>query len=685
LGGNKLERGLAEDRLEAIFHLDSFYDSQWEVIERLFRGERILLVKKTGFGKSLCYQFPATQFPGMTVVFSPLIALMRDQVNYLQDLGISAACINSNQSNEENSLILEQAKQRELKILYIAPERQENLEWIEVVQDMNISMVVIDEAHCISMWGHDFRPSFRRIINLIKRLPEEFPVLAATATATKRVSNDIIEQMGENTIEIRGKLLRSNFNMYVVTVENQEEKMAWLGEYLVQQEGTGIIYTGTRINTEWYAEWLKYLGIASVCYHAGLDSETRKDVEEGLLDNRWKCVVSTNALGMGMDKPDIRYIIHTQIPASPIHYYQEIGRAGRDGLPTDIILLYHPDDKELPEVFINNSRPPRQNYQKVIDALKKEPLGQYDIMRKTNLNQTQVRVICADLIDQNIIGKAVYEKRKKYEYQFDSPTLNLDSFEDLRRFKMLELRKMLEYTEICDCRMDYLCSYLDDSSVGKCGKCDNDTGRKYYIRMTETWENKINDFQESYFPELRVALQRTNLTNGVASSYYGNTMVGRAIHNSKYESGGDFPDFLLQRTLKAYHEYFRNENFDIVIYVPSTESGDLVKNFAEKVAVELGISLSHGLQKLKFTQPQKCFENWILKKENVKDSFCYCDDSIDFVGKSILLIDDVFDSGATIKEIGRTLTRQPCRRRHHRKDENASSLNVSYAAGDEVV
>lgn len=646
---------MAEERLEAIFHLDSLYDSQWEVIERLFRGERILLVEKTGFGKSLCYQFPATQFPGMTVVFSPLIALMRDQVNYLQDLGISAACINSNQSNEENSLILEQAKQRELKILYIAPERQENLEWIEAVQDMNISMVVIDEAHCISMWGHDFRPSFRRIINLIKILPEEFPVLAATATATKCVSNDIIEQMGENTIEIRGKLLRGNFNMYVVTVENQEEKMAWLGEYLVRQEGTGIIYTGTRINTEWYAGWFKYLGIASVCYHAGLDSETRKEVEEGLLDNRWKCVVSTNALGMGIDKPDIRYIIHTQIPASPIHYYQEIGRAGRDGLPTDIILLYHPDDKELPEVFINNSRPPRQNYQKVIDALKKEPLGQYDIMRKTNLNQTQIRVICADLIDQNIIGKAVYEKRKKYEYKFDSPALNLDPFEDLRRFKMLELRKMLEYIETCDCRMAYLCSYLDDTSVGKCGKCDNDTGRNYYIKMTETWETEINDFQESYFPELKVTLQRTNLTNGVASSYYGNTMVGRAIHHSKYESGGDFPDFLLQRTLKAYHDYFGNENFDIVMYVPSTESGDLVKNFAEKVAVELGISLSHGLQKLKFTQPQKCFENWILKKENVKDSFCYCD-NIDFVGKSILLIDDVFDSGATIKEIGRTLT-----------------------------
>jgi ATP-dependent DNA helicase RecQ len=214
-----MTRAEAEQCLKTVFHLDSFYTEQWTAIEKILKGERVLLIEKTGFGKSLCYQFPATVLDGTTVIFSPLIALMRDQVKKLNSLGVAARCINSEQTPEENEAIINQAINGKIKILYIAPERQENSLWLDAVQRMKLAMVVVDEAHCISQWGHDFRPAFRRIINLVKLLPKHLPVLATTATATLRVQKDIEEQMGGELTVIRGNLLRDNFRLYVINAK----------------------------------------------------------------------------------------------------------------------------------------------------------------------------------------------------------------------------------------------------------------------------------------------------------------------------------------------------------------------------------------------------------------------------------------------------------------------------------
>jgi ATP-dependent DNA helicase RecQ len=244
-----MNRQEAEKILKRIFNIDRFYDKQWETIEKILKGERVLLIEKTGFGKSLCFQFPAILFKGTTVIFSPLIALMRDQVKNLNNLSIAAKCINSEQTREENSQIISEAKERKLKILYIAPERQENSEWIEATRQMNLSMVVVDEAHCISVWGHDFRPSFRRILNLVNLLPKGMPVLATTATATKKVEADIAQQMGGNLTIIRGNLMRENF-LFVIKVNSEDEKLIWLGKNLSKLPGSGILYTGTRVDTD---------------------------------------------------------------------------------------------------------------------------------------------------------------------------------------------------------------------------------------------------------------------------------------------------------------------------------------------------------------------------------------------------------------------------------------------------
>ena len=650
-----MNRQEAEVVLQKNFGLNRFYDEQWTTIEKILNGERVLLIEKTGFGKSLCFQFPAILLKGTTVIFSPLIALMRDQVNKLASCGISAKCVNCEQTHEENTQIITDAKEGKVKILYIAPERQENTEWIEATHQMDLSMVVVDEAHCISVWGHDFRPAFRRIVNLVNLLPKGLPVLATTATATKKVESDIYEQMGSNLTIIRGNLMRPNFKLYVIKVNSEDEKLIWLGQYIEKLPGSGVLYSGTRIDTEIYSKWFEYLKIPSAGYNAGLDPESRIAIENGLMKNQWKCVISTNALGMGIDKPDIRFIVHTQIPQSPVHYYQEIGRAGRDGLPAYIILFYGPEDRKLPEAFIEGGRPCIAKYERVISAIKNELLGEHDLIRHTNIKQNQMRVIKADLIEQKIIREVTFGKCKKLEYITGAPQLNTKAFEELRTTKTDDLAKMIGYVETGQSRMKYLCDYLGDSTSTTFSNCDNTGLKKIKVTVSPEWAQKLQDFREDYFPVLEVETKCSKLANGVAASYYGVSQVGSALHRSKYEHGGDFPDFLLNLVLKAFRKTFGQEKFDLIVYVPPTKSGDLVKNFAEKVSQVLKFPLSHQLVKIRQTREQKIFETAYLKSDNVSGAFAYTEPD-ELLNKSILLMDDVFDSGATVKEIGKYLS-----------------------------
>jgi ATP-dependent DNA helicase RecQ len=650
-----MTRSEAEIILQRTFKIPQFYDKQWEAIERILKGERVLLIEKTGFGKSLCFQFPAVVFPGTTVIFSPLIALMRDQVKKLNAVGISAKCINSEQTPAENTEIIKSAKGGKIKILYIAPERQENEEWIEATREMKLSMVVVDEAHCISVWGHDFRPAFRRIISLIKLLPKGLPVLATTATATKMVEHDIAEQIGGNISTLRGNLMRDNFKLNVIKVASEDEKLIWLGQNLNNLNGSGIIYTGTRVDTEIYSKWLTHLNISCVGYNAGLDPDSRIAIENGLMKNQWKCIISTNALGMGIDKPDIRFIIHTQMPQSPIHYYQEIGRAGRDGLVSNIILFYNPEDRKLPEAFIEGGRPAIKKYERVIEATKTAMLGEKELMKRTNLKQNQIRVIKTDLIEQKIIREVSVGSSKKFEFISGSQPLNTKTFEELRKSKLKDLESMINYIETNKSRMKFLCDFLGDNTNHVHNNCDNTGIKKITVTVTPEWSEKLKNFREDYFPELEVESKASNIVNGTAASYYGVSNVGAALHRSKYENGGDFPDFLLKLVLKAFRKKFGQEKYDLVVYVPPTTSGDLVKNFAIKVAQVLKFPISHNLHKARQTKEQKVFENGYLKTDNVSGAFTYSAPD-EIRGKSILLIDDIFDSGATIKEVGKLLT-----------------------------
>ena len=506
---------------------------------------------------------------------------------------------------------------------------------------------------------------------------------------------------------------------------SEDEKMIWLAQNIGKLDGTGLIYTGTRVDTETYAKWLQFIGVKAIDYRAGLDAETRKSIEGGLMQNKWKCVVSTNALGMGIDKPDIRFIIHTQIPLSPIHYYQEIGRAGRDGKPTRIILFYNesknngrevPADLVLPLSFIDGARPSIKKYQKVIELLKEEPLSEREILKMANLKQTQARVIKADLIDQEIIKEVDYGKTKKYEYQYNAPVLNTKYFEKQREAKLKELRSMEQYIYTDMPRMKYLCKFLDSYEQTDYRNCDNTNLEKIHVVKSPELTKKLEDFRDTYFPILELAswttrkggfrvclpspykilIEKTiqknsdsieryvneyendirtsdytyeemviikehirkasHMVNGYAASYYGVSNVGTAIHRSKYENGGDFPDFLLRKTLSMFGKKFRAVKFDLVLYLPPTKSGNLVKNFAMKFASVINVPISHALKKVRVTQEQKMFQNSYCKHDNVLDAFDIEADEIK--GKTILLIDDIYDSGATLKEVGKILTQK---------------------------
>src|ERR1051325_10841924 len=339
------------------FGFDNFREGQRDVIESVLAGKDVVVVMPTGSGKSLCYQLPAMILEGATLVVSPLIALMKDQVDALRARGLPATFINSSIPEVEQRARIESLRRRAHKLVYIAPERLRSSRFNAALQSIPISLFAVDEAHCISTWGHDFRPDYLRLRHVIRSLGN-IRTLALPATATPYVRSDIIQQLGlEKPQTFVSGFDRPNLRIEVVHTEKEREKIARIKRLAESHEGSGIVYTSTRKAVEQVGRELKKGGLRVTTYHAGMSDAVRVREQEDFMNGRTQMIVATNAFGMGIDKPDIRFVAHYQIPGSIEAYYQEIGRAGRDGLPSTCVLLFNYADKNTHEFFIDGNHP----------------------------------------------------------------------------------------------------------------------------------------------------------------------------------------------------------------------------------------------------------------------------------------------------------------------------------------
>ena len=343
----------ALETLKTYFGYDTFREGQEKIVEAILTNRDVLAIMPTGAGKSICYQIPALILPGITLVISPLISLMQDQVKALNDAGIHAAFINSSLTENQISKALYLAASGRYKIIYVAPERLENYEFLEFARNVEISMVTVDEAHCISQWGQDFRPSYLKIVEFVKNLPKRPIVSAFTATATEEVKNDILctLSLADPEVVITGF---DRKNLYY-SVENIRRKDEFIMEYIEKHPTeSGIIYCATRKNVDNLFELLFKRGVPVTRYHAGLTNETRKKNQDDFIYDRTPVIIATNAFGMGIDKSNVRYVIHYNMPQSMENYYQEAGRAGRDGENSQCILLFSLQDVMIDRMLLDN-------------------------------------------------------------------------------------------------------------------------------------------------------------------------------------------------------------------------------------------------------------------------------------------------------------------------------------------
>ena len=385
--------GRAQANLKSYWGFDDFRPGQEDVVRSVLSGNHTLVLFPTGGGKSLCYQVPATVLDGLTIVISPLVALMQDQVFQLQQRGIAATFVNSTISRNEVEQRLINARNGMYKLLYCAPERLETTIWQNMMTDLGVSMIAIDEAHCISEWGHDFRPIYRRIPEMMAPVAGNIRWLALTATATPEVRSDIISalKLEDPQIISRG-FNRPNLQWWVI---HEEQKKRRIKEILSRATGSGLIYAGTRAGCEHISDWLTRQGWHCEPYHAGLTSQEREDIQNRWIDGNLPLVAATNAFGMGIDKPDCRFVIHYDISKSMEAYYQEAGRAGRDGKESYPILLVRPADLQAAKKAIKDSWPDRKQlslvYNAVCDHWNLAAGSEMEEVKKIDLDQIQKR------------------------------------------------------------------------------------------------------------------------------------------------------------------------------------------------------------------------------------------------------------------------------------------------------
>ncbi|MBV9719059.1 MAG: RecQ family ATP-dependent DNA helicase [Candidatus Eremiobacteraeota bacterium] len=472
--------------LQEKFGFVSFYPGQEEVVSRVLQGQDTLAILATGAGKSLTYQLPALLLEGTTAVVSPLIALMKDQLDMLRDRGITdVVALNSTLSEDQEVRAREQIASGKVRIVYTTPEKLEDEGFLRLLQSIRVPLFVVDEAHCISQWGHDFRPAYLALGGVIAKLGHP-TVLALTATATPSVREDILHQLGIEQVKpiVRG-FDRPNLIYEARKADKEADKLKILTTLFAGDEaleGTGIIYTATIKNALEVQHYLtQELGVPAAVYHSKLHKEDRTSVHNLFMDESIRAVVATNAFGLGIDKPNIRFVVHYDLPGSLEAYTQEAGRAGRDGLPSSCILIYRMSDTRVQNYFLTGKYPDVEEVQRVFGTIEvfcdqAGGVSMVDLRKILQLPLTKLKVILALLKKAGYIehaGKSAYALTEAVRKHRDL-MLNLANYETKKSYDQSKLAMMLQYAETMSCRRRFILNYFgEDFDVVNCGACDS--------------------------------------------------------------------------------------------------------------------------------------------------------------------------------------------------------------------
>jgi len=665
-----------------------FRPGQWESIEAILNHRRILVVERTGWGKSMVY-FLATRLlrdggAGVSLLISPLLSLMRNQLEAAARIGVRAETINS--TNQDDWGRIEGGlRANEIDILLVSPERLANDKFRENVLSYiagRVGLFVVDEAHCISDWGHDFRPDYRRIVRVLQALPSNIPVLATTATANDRVVGDVISQLGHDIRLVRGPLVRESLRLQNITMASPAARMAWLAKVIPALPGSGIVYTLTQRDAERVARWLCLNDIKARAYHADVEdgedgASQREELERQLLKNDLKVLVATVALGMGFDKPDLGFVIHFQRPASVVHYYQQVGRAGRAVEEAFGILLHGEEDDQIADFFIRSAFPP----QKHIDAILKE------------LDLTEGGLSVRELEARLSIRHSHLEKALKY-LSVESPSpitrigskwnvtaasktyrINETQVEAITTLRRQEQAQMRAYMAHDGCLMEFLARALDDPHAGPCGKCaccrgtplldpeyDHDLANRAVIFLKRSCQplpsRKL--WPGGALPACGFAGrigEDLRAQEGRSLCLWRDAGWGQTVAAGKYKAG-HFDDELVAAAAELIREWRPAPAPEWVACIPSLNRPALVPDFARRLAGALGLPFQPCIRKVKANPPQKEMENSFHQARNLDGVFAV--DGAAMPGGPCLLVDDITDSGWTFTVAAALLRKAGC-------------------------
>ncbi len=655
-----------------------FRDGQREAIGALVDDRsRVLVVQRTGWGKSAVY-FLTThllreQGLGPTLLISPLLALMRNQIEAAARLGLRCETINSASATTVNEL--ERALQAdEVDLLLISPERLANPEFAAKIMPIvgaRPGLIVIDEVHCISDWGHDFRPDYRRIGRIVDRLAgSTVPILGCTATANDRVVADVADQLGAELTTFRGPLRREGLALSTIRLDRPAERLAWLADTIPDLEGSGIVYCLTVRDVENVAAWLASQGIEVEAYFGSLDNERRVEAERKLQHNEIKALVATTALGMGYDKPDLSFVVHFQSPGSPVAYYQQVGRAGRALETSRGVLLRGQEDEQIQDWFIEQAFAAEHLVNDIVAAFDSFD-GPVPLMRiQVQLN---VKIGTLELVVKQLDVDGVLERVSGTSYQrtLQPWTYPASRIEAVTMERRLEQQAMVDYFHTTGCRMKYIANLLDDPVADDCGICDNCTGTGAETTTAQELSVELIAAAERFLRTRPIEFGAKKMyldletggrkripagelsENGRVVSLWGDAGWGQLVRDAK-TSGTSFDDRLIDALAELVEAWAPDPAPEWIASVPSTRHPRLVADVADRLADRLGLPHHPVVERVVDRPEQREQQNSAHQQANVAGVFDVADRP---PSSPCLLVDDTVDSGWTMTEVGRLLRR----------------------------